>query len=533
MIDIFINLLILIFIYLAVFTLYWCYIVFYARKQKTFTIEQKYYQPAFNNNLVVIIYAQNNEKDVSMLLEMLNKQDYSKQNYQVNIILDNCTDNSANVLEFIGGAKVWKVGDGENVGKDEAISWLLERLISFQNVNAFVFLNANRKIENNFLSSINKALFTNDVIIGSTELIYEDKSLKNQIIDAYNKFNNRIINMGRSLAGFSCVVDSDVVTIKQEVLEKIKCVDFKDINTELKYTTLLTKSGFKTGFIPYVKTYIDINFFKPRKPSITYRLNLFWHCLPLLLKSNTKFKELIFSTIAPDFWLIFVLYSGLLIFSYNYYFFFDFNVIFGFFILLVLSLIVALKTAKLEKKELLHLMLYPFYSLRKTFLHTPFIKKFSLRNEPDVKLFRGKKIITDAIVTDGKTDLACKLELISEQGLVRAIFKYKKKKYTSDPYIRMIDAIGSIAKKLEEHGFRLKLCQLCGYFSSKIDGSTNMVKGYCHKPPLEGNFESFKSSLEGNTEEDALEKFLWESCDFYVPHEINKIIDINDYKKGS
>ena len=128
------------------------------QKQKRFLQKQKYNAAAEPDNMMVIIYARNKESTIVPLLESLNKQNYPHEHFQIHIILDHCTDNSSNILEFIGGAKIWRVGENAPVGRDESISWLLEGLLSYQNVDAFVFLNADRYIDENFLSSINANL---------------------------------------------------------------------------------------------------------------------------------------------------------------------------------------------------------------------------------------------------------------------------------------------------------------------------------------------------------------------------------------
>ena len=128
MVDLLINTLILLFIYVAAFILYYAACVFAGTRLRKFLTAQKYRQNSKLHNIVLIIYARNNESTIVPLLESLNKQNYPRENYQTHIILDNCTDNSSNILEFVGGAKIWRVGDAAPVGKDEAVSWLLERL---------------------------------------------------------------------------------------------------------------------------------------------------------------------------------------------------------------------------------------------------------------------------------------------------------------------------------------------------------------------------------------------------------------------
>ena len=87
------------------------------------------------------------------MLEQLNKQDYPRGNYQIHIILDTCTDDSSNKLEFVGGAKLWRLTDDTPLGRDKAISWLLENILSFKKVDGYVFLNANRVVKSDFLSN--------------------------------------------------------------------------------------------------------------------------------------------------------------------------------------------------------------------------------------------------------------------------------------------------------------------------------------------------------------------------------------------
>lgn len=111
MIQLLINVLLFLFVYMAVFMLYYMLCVFMSSKARNFVKKQKYQQSSLPNNIVLVVYARNDESTIVPLLESLNKQNYPKENYQTHIILDNCTDNSSNILEFVGGAKIWRVGE--------------------------------------------------------------------------------------------------------------------------------------------------------------------------------------------------------------------------------------------------------------------------------------------------------------------------------------------------------------------------------------------------------------------------------------
>ena len=85
----------------------------------------------------------------------------------------------------------------------------------------------------------------------------------------------------------------------------------------------------------------------------------------------------------------------------------------------------------------------------------------------------------------------------------------------------MCDAVKNITDILAQHGFRMKICQSCAYFTPKIDGTNNMVKGVCNREAVENpNCSELPETL------------LWSTCDYYIPEEVNKVIDISSYIKN-
>ena len=163
--DFIINILLVLYIYLLIFIAYYAFNVFKSTKRNQIGLEQKYIARDLPGNLITIIYAKTGDKGVVELVRMLKEQKYPKENYQIHVLFDNSKDDYSDIIEQAGGVKVWRINNGSEMGKDNALPWLLERLISFRNVNAFVFLDANRKINPDFLRNINTALFSSDVVV--------------------------------------------------------------------------------------------------------------------------------------------------------------------------------------------------------------------------------------------------------------------------------------------------------------------------------------------------------------------------------
>ena len=528
--------LILFVFYIAVFVMYFALIAIVSKKRRQFVRNGRYLNSNYNNNIVIIIYAHNVEKSIASLLETLNKQDYPKENYKTYIILDNCSDNSSNTLEMIGGANIFRVGDNYTVGKDESISMLLDRLLPFKNIDAYVFLNANRSIDNDFLSMINHGLMCHDVIVCSTVLKGEPQNIREKILDAYNTYKNNIINTSRSILGLSTLVNSDCCIIKQNVIEKVQCIDFKDINSELKYSVMLSKLNYKSSFDPNIVTYMERSDYKIRKASFSYRISLLKNSLSNLLKSGFLFNEFVLSTVQPSALalIVFMIFIALIVSLFNFESkIINFNVIAVLSAILVVSFLYSLFNSTLKVKEMFYLFLYPAYTLGQLLRQTPVIKQImDIKDNINHKKHIEKHTIP-VTVSAGDKKMKCAIDLLEENGMIRAVFSFKNKKQATDLNLRVFDAIKSISnmlsdkeyeildpetKEVVERGkFDLQICQNCKYFTSKIDGTINVIKGTC-------SFEDANVS--------GLEKLvmLWQCCENYVPAK-EKIIDMRKYRK--
>ena len=119
----------------------------------------------------------------------------------------------------------------------------------------------------------------------------------------------------------------------------------------------------------------------------------------------------------------------------------------------------------------------------------------------------------NSIVSDGKKDLICKLDLVSEDGMRKVVFRFKKRRFVSDAHLRMYDAMEDISTKLKSKGFILKVCQNCGHFESCPDGTVDLLKGVC--------------KLKGNPDnpETAVQTLIWNTCSGFIPQKISNIIN--------
>lgn len=501
------------YIYVALYSVYFLILAIKNLNSRKFRIQEKYSNVNYQNNLCVIIYSHNNEIALENLIKQLKEQDYPKENFSTYVILDNCSDNSEKLFINDDFVQVFNIKNQDTIGKDQAISILLEKLSAVHNCNAYVFLDATRYIDNNFLHSVNYSLAEAPVISGSTILTGDNFNLRQKIKVTFHKYYTNFIQKSRSLMGLATIIDSDIFVMRQDLVEKIGCVDFQNINTELKYSLLLSRIGFKCSFNPNVKTYVNVDEFNLRIPSLSTRLSLFKSCFTQIWKRNFVFNEHVWSLLTPNVILLLVAYAYLLQYSFKFYFIVDFSVVLLSFASLILGFSISLLNAELKSKEYIYLFLYPIYSLGHIFKNFPICRK--IRNSISGKkelAANTEKLTVDVTVSDGNNNIPCKLDLVSENGLAKVKFMFKKKTFTTATHLRMVDAITELTSKLNEYGFVLKICQCCSNFTPNIDGSTNMIKGFCNH-----EFTTSQGS--------EIPTLLWNSCRGFNQNSSNGVID--------
>ncbi len=504
----------LLYVYAAVYSVYFLALAIGNLNEKKFSIEKRYSIYEDKDNIAVVIYSHNNKVTLENLVRELKGQDYPVDCVKVFAILDNCIDNSEELFikdSFVNAINIKDVG---TIGKDQAISILLEKLHEDRWIDSYLFIDGDRSIPNDFLSTVNAALARHSVVSGETLMLTEMLGPIDQIKAAYQKYHMNFIRKARSLFGLASQADSGVFIIKKDIVDNITTVDFKDINSELKYSLLLSKIGYPCYYNPNIQTFVDTTNYEFKKPRLSARLELFKNCFTKIWSKNGIFAEHTFSLLYPNIWLLALIFAGALKYSYYNPFIVDFKVVLFTFVVLATGFAMSLINAKLTKKETGLLFIYPLYS----FCHI-------VKNFPLVRMIRNKinnredlpegteKLAIEAVVMYNDRELPCKLEFISETGLAKIRFLFKNRKFTTTKHLRMLDALQELKLKLHEYGFILKICNCCASFQSSVDGSTNMLKGVCNCDYPSPYIKEPQPTL------------IWNSCGKFTPGTVNTFIE--------
>ena len=117
------------------------------------------------NRFMAIIPAHNEENVIRSLVESLKKQNYPKNSYDIYVIADNCTDNTAKIAKD-AGAIVYERFDSMHKTKGAALKWFLAQKIEEDaQYDAFCIFDADNIVDVNFLTAMNRKLCQGETVV--------------------------------------------------------------------------------------------------------------------------------------------------------------------------------------------------------------------------------------------------------------------------------------------------------------------------------------------------------------------------------
>ena len=236
-------------------TIFWIYQILVSLfsliklKDKPLLIDKKH-------KFMAIIPAHNEENVIANLLESLNKQNYPKDLYDVYVIADNCTDNTANIAKQ-KGANVYKRFDSKNKTKGAALDWFLQQKIEENaDYDAIFIFDADNIVDKDFIKNMNKKLCQGeDVVQGYRDI---KNPTDNWISSGYAIFYwmmHRFYHLARYNLGLSPLLNGTGFMVKFDILKqeggwKTETLT-EDIEFSLKRILKGKRLGWSTDAIVY------------------------------------------------------------------------------------------------------------------------------------------------------------------------------------------------------------------------------------------------------------------------------------------
>lgn len=209
-----------------------------------------------DHRFMAIIPAHNEEAVVGNLIESLKRQNYNKELYDIYVIADNCTDNTAQVAKE-AGAIVYERFNNTKKTKGYALDWFLQQKIEEDApYDAFFVFDADNIVDSNFIKNMNKKLCQGeDVVQGYRDIKNPTDSWITAGYAIFYWTMHRFYHLARYNIGLSPLLNGTGFMVRFDVVKPeggLKTVTLtEDIEFSLKRIIKGKKLGWATDAIVY------------------------------------------------------------------------------------------------------------------------------------------------------------------------------------------------------------------------------------------------------------------------------------------
>ena len=230
-----------------ILTAYWCYQTGISLCS-LIKLKDKPYLTNKNHKFMAIIPAHNEERVVANLIESLKNQTYDKNLYDIYVIADNCTDNTANVARR-AGAIVLERFDPANKTKGYALQWFLKQKIEENaDYDAFFVFDADNIVDKDFIVNMNKKLCQGeDVVQGYRDI---KNPTDNWITAGYALFYwtmHRLYHLARYNVGLSTLLNGTGFMVRFDVV-KPNGWETETLTEDIEFSLKRIINGKKLGW---------------------------------------------------------------------------------------------------------------------------------------------------------------------------------------------------------------------------------------------------------------------------------------------
>ena len=259
--------------------------IFKKRKKVTNNNDDK------KNFFAVIIAARNEENVIGKLIDSLKKQSYPSEYFDIYVIVNNCTDNTA-IEAKKAGAKV--ISCTEKVStKGEVLKYTFDLFKDNNKIDAYAIFDADNIVHHDFLAKMNDMINSGYSVaqgFRDTKNISDNWLTSSYAILYY--FQSLFLNESRYNMGRSSFLNGTGFVIKKEVIDK-HGFNPKTVTEDVEFTAMCAinneKIGFATDAITYDEQTNSFDFsWKQRKRWSFGTMECLREYFPTLLKKGIK-----------------------------------------------------------------------------------------------------------------------------------------------------------------------------------------------------------------------------------------------------
>ncbi|ACA54830.1 glycosyl transferase family 2 [Clostridium botulinum A2B7 92] len=204
----------------------------------------------------LVVAAHNEEMVIGKIIESLEALDYPKNLYDIFIIADNCTDNTAKIAKTYDGVYVCERNVPDKRGKGYALEWMFSKLFNMdKDYDSIAIFDADNLVSKNFLKEMNYKMLKGYKVVQG----YIDSKNPNDswITGSYSIAfwtTNRLFQLARTNLGLSNQIGGTGFCMDSKTLKELgwgaTC-----LTEDLEFTCKLVLNGHKVGWAHNARVY--------------------------------------------------------------------------------------------------------------------------------------------------------------------------------------------------------------------------------------------------------------------------------------
>ncbi|AJD30439.1 MULTISPECIES: glycosyltransferase family 2 protein [Clostridium] len=204
----------------------------------------------------LVVAAHNEEMVIAKIIESLESLDYPKNMYDIFIIADNCTDNTAKIAKTYDEIYVCERNVPDKRGKGYALEWMFSKLFNMdKDYDAIAIFDADNLVSKNFLEEMNYKMLKGYKVVQG----YIDSKNPNDswITGSYSIAfwtANRLFQLARANLGLSNQIGGTGFCMDSKTLKELgwgaTC-----LTEDLEFTCKLVLNGHKVGWAHNARVY--------------------------------------------------------------------------------------------------------------------------------------------------------------------------------------------------------------------------------------------------------------------------------------
>jgi cellulose synthase/poly-beta-1,6-N-acetylglucosamine synthase-like glycosyltransferase len=196
---------------------------------------------------VIVVPAHNEERHLPTLLDSLRQLDYPPDLYEVWVVADNCTDNTARIV-VEGGARCLKRDDMTAIGKGWALRFAFDEVCRTA-AHAVVVVDADSVVRPNLLRAFASRLAKGDRALQASDRLQPGSSAQSVLLAAENLLEDRLFYQARSRLGLPVLLRGNGICLATSLLREHPWNAFS-MTEDTEYAVRLASQGEFARHVP-------------------------------------------------------------------------------------------------------------------------------------------------------------------------------------------------------------------------------------------------------------------------------------------